>query len=351
VGLRGEVLRDWQYNAYVQYGQSDQTAYTTGNVSVSRFEALLYSPDGGQAECGGFNPFGYDSISKRCADYLAVELEARTKVSQASAEFTIKGRAYDLPAGAVETVFGIFYKRDEYRLRPDPLQFGLLPDGRPEVSGAMVGQGPVQGDDNNVDFFVEALVPILADRRGVRSLQATLGYRYSDYASFGGASSYKADLLYEPVNPVHFRGSFQHAIRAPSLIQLYNPQLQAFPGIDPPDPCSVGSPQRTGPDAAAVEALCIAQGIPPELMPLFDYQDPGIEGFDGGNPDLEPETANTYTFGIVLTSPFGWIAGSLSGMNRSLPFLLAILLYGIGGILTILIGRRAARAVEQIAQA
>jgi outer membrane receptor protein involved in Fe transport len=304
LGLRGEAFQGWQYNAYVQYGQSDQTVSTTGNVSTSKFEALLYSPDGGQAECGGFDPFGYGSISKRCAEYLAVELEDHTEVSQASAEFTLKGSPYQLPAGPVEMVFGVFYKRDEYRLRPDPLAFEFLPDGRPEISGSVGGQGAVDGEDDNVDVYVEALVPILADVRGVRSLQTTLGYRYSDYASFGGASSYKADMLYEPVDPVHFRASYQHAIRAPSVFELYDPQLPGFPGINPPDPCSVSSPERTGPDAEAVAALCVAQGIPLELMPLFDYQDAEVEGFYGGNPDLEPATANTYTFGVVLTSPF-----------------------------------------------
>jgi MFS family permease len=52
---------------------------------------------------------------------------------------------------------------------------------------------------------------------------------------------------------------------------------------------------------------------------------------------------------IAFTSPFGWIAGQLSGMNRSLPFVLSICLYAIGGVLTYLAGRHAkgtAAAVE-----
>jgi hypothetical protein len=44
---------------------------------------------------------------------------------------------------------------------------------------------------------------------------------------------------------------------------------------------------------------------------------------------------------IGFTSPFGWIAGQLSGMNRSLPFVLSIGLYAIGGALTYLAGRHA----------
>ena len=103
--------------------------------------------------------------------------------------------------------------------------------------------------------------------------------------------------------PVRLRGSYQHAVRAASLWELYDPQLPAQPFLSPPDPCSVGSDQRTGPNAAQVEALCLAQGIPADVLPTYEYWDPYVEGFYGGNPDLEPEKATTYTVGLVLNSP------------------------------------------------
>lgn len=37
---------------------------------------------------------------------------------------------------------------------------------------------------------------------------------------------------------------------------------------------------------------------------------------------------------IVITSPFGWIGGQLSEINRSLPFILNIVLFGVGSVLT-----------------
>jgi len=46
--------------------------------------------------------------------------------------------------------------------------------------------------------------------------------------------------------------------------------------------------------------------------------------------------AMLYTIVIVCTSPFGWIAGQLSEINPSLPFVLNILLLSIGGLLTYL---------------
>jgi len=305
LGLRGTVYSDWQYNAYVQYGASDEVIHSTGNVSVSKFEELLYAPDGGKAICGGLDPFGLDSISAECANYMAVELTDKKDVRQVTSELTLSGSPLELPAGELSAVFGVFYKRDEYSQRPDDLAATFLPDGRPDISGAVGGSGDVDGEDHNVDVYVEALVPLLADRPGVNVLQTVLGYRYSDYASSGGTSSYKAELLYEPADPVRFRGSFQHAVRAASVFELYDPQLPGFPSIDPPDPCSAGSEQRTGPNGAAIEALCLAQGIPADVLPTFDYTDDAVEGFWGGNPDLQPEKATTYTAGVVFNSPFG----------------------------------------------
>lgn len=50
-------------------------------------------------------------------------------------------------------------------------------------------------------------------------------------------------------------------------------------------------------------------------------------------------SAMVYVALIVLISPFGWIAGQLSALNRSLPFALNTILFAIGIILVWFIGR------------
>jgi outer membrane receptor protein involved in Fe transport len=303
VGLRGTVLEDWQYNGYAQYGRSDQARLARNNVRVSKFEELLNAPDGGAAICGGLNPFGLGSISAECAQYFAVTLENKFTVEQVTAELSFSGAPIQLPAGGLNVVLGVFYKDDSFSQRPDPAAGEYLPDGRPDVAGWYSGLVDMNASQHNVDFYMEALVPLLADKPGVRSLQTVLGYRYSDYSSFGGTSTYKAELQYEPVDPVHVRGSFQRAVRAPSLTELYDPQLETFSYIFPPDPCSVGSDQRTGPNGAAIDDLCLAQGMSPMLLETY-YSDEAGVGIVGGNPDLQPEEARTYTAGIVFNSPF-----------------------------------------------
>jgi MFS family permease len=53
---------------------------------------------------------------------------------------------------------------------------------------------------------------------------------------------------------------------------------------------------------------------------------------------------------IIFTTPFGWIAGQLSEINRILPFVLNIALYTIGGILVLFAARLARKedAQEQL---
>ncbi|HQR48417.1 MAG TPA: TonB-dependent receptor [Steroidobacteraceae bacterium] len=305
LGLRGTVFTGWDYNGYVQYGRSDQQMTVKGNVDLEKFEELLAAPDGGVATCGGADPFGINSISPGCASYMSVTTRDTGKTTQTTAEFSLSGSPVELPAGALNTVLGLFYRKDTYEQRPDPLeQEVVLPGNRPRIAGFGTSWLPMSADDHNIDAYTEVLVPLLEGRPGAKSLKTVLGYRWSDYASAGTANTYKAELLYEPVDALLVRGSFQHAVRAPSLFEVYEPQVNEIAGYNPPDPCSVGSPQRTGPNGAAVDALCVAQGIPADQLATF-YDDSGeAPGFFGGNPDLRPEKGRTWTAGAVLNSPF-----------------------------------------------
>jgi outer membrane receptor protein involved in Fe transport len=302
-GLRGDVLDDWKYDAYVQFGESDQEKQQTGNVRRSKVEELTYAADGGVALCGGFDPFGLNSISDECVDYISVDSVAKATVKQSIAEVSLSGPIFELPAGSVDAVFGVFYKKDEYKFRADDVLRAVLPDGRPDVAGFNATDN-VDGDDHNTDLYTEILFPLLSGQPGAESLEAVLGYRYSDYASAGGVDAYKAELLYQPISPLRFRGSYQRAVRAASVYELYLPQVQSFATVNPPDPCSFNSTQRTGPNGAQVAALCVAQGLPAALLPTFTYTSRQVDAVIGGNPGLDPEEATTYTLGVVFTSPF-----------------------------------------------
>jgi iron complex outermembrane recepter protein len=301
LGLDGFLPNAWYFDTYFQYGNNRQTRRQTGNALRSRMEELTFAPDGGAAACGGFDIFGLGTISPGCADFIAVDGDDDVRVRRFIAEASLEGALLDLPAGELRTAFGVMHKRDHFAYTADPIAAQILPDGRVDILG-FNARDDVRGDDYNTDVYIETLVPLLADRPGVVLLEAGLGYRHSQYDRAGGADAWKVELLYRPVDPLRLRGSFQNAIRAPSIVELFTAQLPDFFGLGPgpaADPCAAASAARAGPDAAAVEALCLAQGVPPELLPTLQHAANFVQGFRGGNPDLRPEEAETWTLGLV----------------------------------------------------
>lgn len=305
VGADGYVFFDWRFDVYTQYGANDQTQRQSGNALTSRIEALAFAPDGGVAACGGFDVFGIGSIPAECAAYIAADGSNQARAKQWLAEASIEGPLADLPAGALRAALGVFYKREEFSYRADPVATTVLSDGRVDIVG-FNATDDIEGEERNTDLYAEVLVPLLSGRPGAHALEAGFGYRHAEYRAAGGADALKAELVYRPMAPLRLRGSFQNAVRAPSVFELFQPQLPTFfslSAIDH-DPCEAASAARNGPDAAAVEALCLAQGVPPEMLPDLRHPGPLYTGFRGGNPDLVPEEAESWTLGVAW-SPAG----------------------------------------------
>jgi outer membrane receptor protein involved in Fe transport len=94
---------------------------------------------------------------------------------------------------------------------------------------------------------------------------------------------------------VKLRGSFQQAVRAANVIEMFQAQgLQLF-GMTS-DPCSGPSPTATAAQCARSGLTAAQYGGVLLTSPAAQYN-----SLAGGNPALEPETAKTYTAGIVLT--------------------------------------------------
>ncbi len=310
LGMRGSLPREWRYDVYAQVGRNEREERQYGNVRVSRLEDLLFAPDGGVEICGGFDPFGKGRVKAACVDYAITGAATEATVDQSLAEATFTGPLFAMPAGPVVAALGVFYKRDEYKYVPDPKLTVLVPEvpgvigPRPDIVGFGAGTARSGGDESNLDLYGEARLPLWRDEGKDRALELGVGYRFSEYAQAGGADAYKAELTLQPQRLLLLRGSFQHAVRAPSIEELYYPEIPGQFLFEPPDPCAVASPQRNGPDRLQVEALCLAQGMTPAQLATFSHVLRRVEGVSGGNPGLEPEEADTYTVGAVLRSPF-----------------------------------------------
>ena len=306
LGLMGDLTDTWTYDVFASFGELEYTEVQGGNLSRAAFQELLEAPDGGQALCGGFNPFGYNQISEECAAYLAVPAVNTGGGRMRNIEANVQGPVADLPAGELRVAAGVGYKSDEYfEVYDDVLRTG-------DVIGFNANDNINAGTDV-AEIYTEALIPIAADMSGIYNLEATLGYRLSNYSTAGTVESYKSEVMYSPVEAFTVRATYQRAVRAPSIGELFSPITENFPGIDE-DPCSNDSAARAGANAAQVEQLCIDQGIPASALPVYNYANQQVAGgLAGGNPDLKEETADTYSFGVVFQSPLDGIFANLQG--------------------------------------
>jgi iron complex outermembrane receptor protein len=161
---------------------------------------------------------------------------------------------------------------------PDPLR----QTGESQDSFA----APVSSSYDVDEAYGEIMVPVLA------SLTLDGALRWSDYSTFGNATTGKLGFKWQPIEDLVIRGTYSEGFRAPNLGELYG--LTQF-GATLVDPCgSTGSP---GPAAPEFAAGCAAQGAPP----TFEQANTQITTFTGGNPNLEPEESDSYTFGVVYS--------------------------------------------------
>jgi outer membrane receptor protein involved in Fe transport len=307
-GLKGGIPgSELKWDVYSSYGHSLFNNYNYGDASLSAITTVLngtanFTGAGGACKGYAWNPFGNNPLSPGCLQYVGRTSHNVNDQSQSIFQGTLQGPLFHLPAGDLSFAVGADHRKTSFSYLPDSLL--VTNDSLPYGSiNAAAGQQSVS------EVFGELLVPVLKDRALAKDLSLDLGYRHSSYDRSGGAGTYKGDVSWKPFNALRVRGGYSVAIRAPSLGDLYGPtsvgQLSIGTGPNAGDPCAVGSVYRTGANAAQVQALCIAQGIPAALYPTYTYGVASVSGSDGSNPNLTPERAKTYSFGFVFTPQLG----------------------------------------------
>jgi len=298
---------DFDWNVYYMRDYSGNREVQNGVISQQRYNQLLNAPGGGTALCtGGFNPFqGYTSfVSPQCYAFMTVATHTTTVEKQDTVEASLGGKLLEVPAGAVRFDVTADWRRWTSAYNPD----SLLVLGNPPT-GAGGGYNPTSGAIRVGELSGEVLIPLLKDAPFVQSWNVNLAYRHSRYNISGGANTYKFASDWRPVASVLFRGGFEHAIRAPDINDLLQTPTQATVQVgNPPlagDPCDFRSSLRTGPNGAQVAALCVAQGIPQSQIASYTYAFTSSPIVTSGSPAVKPETADTVTFGAVLTPNSG----------------------------------------------
>ncbi|HEY6640745.1 TonB-dependent receptor domain-containing protein [Povalibacter sp.] len=311
IGARGNLGDAWNYDAYGQYYY---TSLFNSNTNYLNFAAIADALQvtgtadnptciSGSATCVPFNIFRDGGVTPDQLATLYTDGTAYGTVTQKIAHADVTGDlgAYGLQLPTAETGIGINvgveYRSEDLSFKPDAA----------ELSGNLAGfSGASVAIDDGYDVkevFTEIRVPLIQGRTGIYDLMVDGGYRYSDYSTAGSTDTYKLELQYAPVRDLRFRGSYQHAIRAPNIIELFNPQnygQQSFFGVDPCARQPDGSPATRSLEDCLRTGITAAQygnGGSTNTIPQCVSNQCGQ--VTGGNPNLDPEQADTYSVGVT----------------------------------------------------
>ena len=303
-GARGAINDAWKYDVYGMQAQMRAPDSYGNDMNVNKLQnALLVTGTAGQpstwqctndtANCVPWDIFKVGGVTQTAVNYLAIPLiydsGARTRVLSGKVTGDLKeyGVVSPMATDGVKVALGSEYRQEYLFFAPDLAYQEFL--------GA--GQGgprlPISGTYSVKELFAEGLVPLVQDHPMAKDVSLEVGYRLSDYDNTGTHSTYKVQGSYAPTPDVKVRVGYNRATRSPNIVELFAPQGLTLGGSI--DPCAGATPAATLAQCQNMGVTAAQYGnIPPN--PAGQYNT-----ISGGNPNLSPEVANTWTAGAVLT--------------------------------------------------
>ena len=326
-GVRGLIAEGWNYDVSAQYSRV-QLSRTYRNeflgtnlkraldvVSVGGVPTCRSVVDGTDPRCVPYDIFSIGGVTQDALNYLQVDglmtgsTTQQVVTASVSGDLTQYGVKTPWATTGFQTAFGVEYRRDTLESSTD----------QAFASGDLTGQGGptigLSGVTQNYDIFAEARLPLIEDAPFAKQLSIDAAYRFSDYNSGINTDTYKVGADWAPIDDVRFRASYQRATRAPNVIDLYT--AQGFNLFDMDfDPCGAGAVvdlTDQGGSAADIAARiatrqtqCARTGLAAGKFGSDSLDSPAgqYNYLQGGSTLLKPETATTYTIGVVFTPTF-----------------------------------------------
>jgi iron complex outermembrane recepter protein len=342
IGMKGDfgdAQNAWTYNVYGQHSTVDtqfaNLNFVSNTATQQALNCLPATPGSKTPVCGGptnalgvgFGPGGAfigpstgnttfapnpaavpwniwatNGVTPQALAFLSIPEQAQGTVTEYVANGSVTGDigkyGVKLPWAdqGLQLNLGAEWREDSSDYAPDYVsQQGLAGGG----GGATP---PVAGEFTVKEVFTEMRLPLAQHLPFADDLSVEGGYRYSKYSEGFDTNTYKLGLNWAPLHDIRFRGSYQRAVRAPNIGELYTPSAVGLDGSL--DPCAV--PLKTGSTNVLANGVTLKQceltGVTPAqfggILPNTAFQ---YNGLVGGNPNLQPEIADTYSAGFVLT--------------------------------------------------
>ena len=255
IGLRGDILGQ-DYNVGVAQNQSK----VAGSVIDGYFSQTGYAR-ATQDPNSDWNPWAATQSAAFLAavapaTYVGPTLNSTSRSTNFDA--ALSGSLFTLPAGDMQYAAGYQYRKESLNLNPS----AALLSG--DIAGLGGATKPIDQSRNVTGLFGELNVPV------IKNLDLNFAGRYDKYSDVGSTNTYKANVRFQPIQTVLLRGSYGTGFRAPTLTDIWSPQVLGSSAQfnDPAIPGAAGRDLQTN-----------------ELS--------------GGNPELKPETSKQWSLGGV----------------------------------------------------
>lgn len=305
-GLKGEMDtlfgwgHNWRWELSHVYGRTQVNLNTEGLVNTSnlyyglRVEADPANPGryrcadaGARAQgCVPINPFANYTPEQQAALRVGSQATGRSLIDDTVA--SISGTVAELPAGSVRAAVGL-----ERRTFSGFLDYDVVVNKGLATGNTITDVE--KSKSTTEEAFAEFLVPLLADKPGVKSLNFEGAFRTSKADKFD-YNTWKFGGDWEPMSGVRVRAMKARSVRAPLPGELSGGGLTA--GVVN-DPCTAAR-RNQNPIRAT---NCNTDGVPANYTPALTIEQ-GVSGQTGGNADLRPEVGTTLTYGLVWTPSF-----------------------------------------------
>ena len=268
-GVEFKPFGDFRATVYYAHGEAEEIDDRRRNgVNAAALQAALNDTNPATAHNvfgGANNPATIATIT----DNLFV-ITGRTRLDVLNAQ--LDGSLFEIPGGNVRIAVG-----GEHRVE---YTFTDLLSGRSTAPVSVADDG-----SRNVDaVFAELFVPLVGAGNaspGLERLNLSLAVRYEHYSDFGSTTNPKFGVTYRPFDGLTLKGTYGTSFRAPTFTE--------------------------------VSQIAGGAGLYFDTLPGPNGNQQGI-GIAGGNPNLKPEKATTWSFGAEVAP------AALPGFTASLNY-------------------------------
>jgi len=264
-GVKG-TEGNWDWDAAYTYNEGTTEQKLNGGFPL--YSQVLPLLNSGTVNLFGPNTPEIEQAVKN-TNFVGKVFDGKAKSSVVDGKMS--GEVFSMPAGRAALAFGAQAMKEDFSQTPAP----VLASG--DLSGFGGNVLSVDKSRDSYAGFAELNVPLL------KTLEGNVAVRYDHYSDFGSTTNPKYSLRWQPTRDLLLRTSYGTGFLAPSLYQLWTPNIQGVSATGLSDPIRCPVTQNQGID-------CNTQfGV------VF-----------GGNQNLSPEKSKQWSAGIVFEPAQGW---------------------------------------------